>query len=305
VRTAIQIVPSDKAPGEDQIPNRILKVAQESLVPILTTVFNSSLDLQYCPKAFKKSITVSLRKPGKSDCTEPKSYRPVALMNTLGKIMDTVLARQIQHITETCELLPHTHMGGRKNLSCEHAIHLLIEKVYKTWRRKKVASLLMLDVSGAFDNVSHARLLHSLRKRGLPLQLVQWIQSYLSNRRSKIKLDEGVGPESEVRTGIPQGSPLSPILYLFEIGIGDALVTGYIDDVAIMIEGGSTALNNSILTTIHQKAARWAQMHASVFAPQKYELIHFIHRRDTNRFKDKMLNLMLRIGDRNQVVEAK
>jgi hypothetical protein len=311
VRTAIQMVPQDKAPGEDQIPNRILKAAQESLVPILTTVFNSSLNLQYCPKAFKKSITVSLRKPGKSDYTEPKSYRPVALMNTLGKIMDTVLARRIQHISETCELLPHTHMGGRKNLSCEHAIHLLMEKVYKAWRRKKVASLLMLDVSGAFDNVSHARLLHNLRKRGLPLQLVQWIQSYLSNRRSRIKLDEGIGPEFEVRTGIPQGSPLSPILYLFynadllEIGIGGALVTGYIDDVAIMIEGGSTALNNSVLTAIDQKAARRAQMHASVFAPQKYELIHFIHRRDTMKFKDKMLGLTLRIGDHDQVVEAK
>lgn len=55
VRTAIQMVPPNKAPGEDQIPNRVLKIAQESHVPILTTVFNSSLDLQYCPEAFKKS----------------------------------------------------------------------------------------------------------------------------------------------------------------------------------------------------------------------------------------------------------
>ena len=70
-------------------------------------------------------------------------------------------------------------------------------------------------------------------------------------------------------------------------------------------EGGSTALNNGVLTTIHQKAARWAQLHASVFAPQKYELIHFIHRRDTKRFKDKMLNLTLDIGGQAQVVEAK
>jgi hypothetical protein len=72
-----------------------------------------------------------------------------------------------------------------------------------------------------------------------------------------------------------------------------------------MIEGGGTALNNSVLTTIHQRAARWVQLHALVFAPQKYELIHFIHRWDTKRFKDKMLDLTLEIGGQIQVVEAK
>ena len=131
VHTAIQMVLPNKAPGEDQIPNRILKVAQKSLVPILTIVFNSSLDMQYYPNTFKRSIIVALQKPEKSDYTEPKSYRLVALMNTLGKIMDIVLAKQIQHITEIYKLLLHIHIGRRKNLLYKHAIYLLTEKVYK------------------------------------------------------------------------------------------------------------------------------------------------------------------------------
>jgi hypothetical protein len=89
--------------------------------------------MQYCPNTFSRSITVALQKPRKSDYyTEPKSYRLVALINTLGKIIDTVLAKRIQHITETHELLPHTYIGGRKDLLCEHTIHLFTEKVYKT-----------------------------------------------------------------------------------------------------------------------------------------------------------------------------
>lgn len=56
VRTAIQMVPPDKAPGEDQIPNRVLKAVQELLVLILTIVFNSSLTLQYCPKLSKSRL---------------------------------------------------------------------------------------------------------------------------------------------------------------------------------------------------------------------------------------------------------
>ena len=119
----------------------------------------------------------------------------------------------------------------------------------------------MLDVSRAFDNMSYSRLIHNLQKQGLLQQLVQWIQSYLLNQKSRIRLEEGLGPEFEVRTGIPQGSLLLLIFYLFynadllDIGIRDMLVTGYIDDVAIIIKGGSTALNNSVLITIHQKAA--------------------------------------------------
>ena len=98
-------------------------------------------------------------------------------MNTLGKILDTIMAKRIQYIAEKHIMLPQTHTGGRKLTSCEHAIHLVLEKVNTAWRNRKVASLLLLDVSGAFDNVSHIRLLHNLRKRGLPLEVVRWIKT--------------------------------------------------------------------------------------------------------------------------------
>jgi hypothetical protein len=201
------------------------------------------MDMKYCPAKFKVSITVALRKPGKDDYSQPKSYRPIALMNTMGKILDTVLARRIQYYAERYHMLPQTHTGGRKQSSCEHAIHLLLEKVHSAWRKRKAASLLMLDVSGAFDNVSHKRLLHNMRKRGLPMEIIDWTASYLTDRKTKIRLFEGLSEEFDVLTGIPQGSPLSPILYLFynadllEIARSNELVTGYIDDTSFLVEG--------------------------------------------------------------------
>jgi ribonuclease HI len=251
------------------------------------------MDMKYCPAKFKKSITVALRKPGKDDYSQPKSYRPIALMNTIGKILDTVLARRIQYYAERHHMLPTTHTGGRKQSSCEHAIHLLLEKVHSAWRRRNVASLLMLDVSGAFDNVSHERLLHNMRKRGLPLEIINWTASYLTGRKTKIKLYEGMSTEFDVPTGIPQGSPLSPILYLFynadllEIARGSDLVTGYIDDTSFLVEGLTTEDTARQLEVLHAKADEWAQRHASVFAPAKYELIHFIYKGDRKRFRDK------------------
>ena len=292
VREALRLAPPDKAPGEDENPNRILKLATDLLAPLFTFLFNKSMDMKYCPTKFKMSITVALRKPGKDDYSQPKSYRPIALMNTMGKILDTVLARRIQYYAERYHMLPTTHTGGRKQSSCEHAVHLLLEKVHSAWRKRKAASLLMLDVSGAFDNVSHERLLHNMRKRGLPLEIIEWTASYLTDRKTRIKLYEGLSQEFDVLTGIPQGSPLSPILYLFynadllEIARSNELVTGYIDDTSFLVEGSTTESTVHKLEVLHAKADEWARTHASVFAPAKYELIHFIHKGDKRHIGD-------------------
>jgi hypothetical protein len=69
---------------------------------------------------------------------------------------------------------------------------------------------LLLDVSGAFDNVSHQRLLHNLRKRKVDENTVRWIASFLSDRHTHILIDGFKSKDYAINTGIPQGSPLSP-----------------------------------------------------------------------------------------------
>ena len=156
-----------KAPGLDGIPNRALQAASTLLAPHLTRIINQSLKLGHCPDHFRRSITVVLRKPGKDSYTIPNAYRPIALLNTVGKITDAVIARRLSYLVEEYQIIPRMHMGSRKLRSTEHALHAVIHRIYKAWNtgRGQVASLLLLDVSGAFDSVSHTRLLHNLGKR--------------------------------------------------------------------------------------------------------------------------------------------
>ena len=95
VRTAIIEVPPNKAPRPDQIPNRMLKVVNSILTLILTKLFNSLVDLYYCPKAFKKSIIIVLQKLRKSNYIKLKLYRLIALINTFKKILNIMLIKKI------------------------------------------------------------------------------------------------------------------------------------------------------------------------------------------------------------------
>ena len=146
-----------------------------------------------------------LRKPGKPDYADPKAYRPIALLNTIGKALEAVIATRISYLVEVCSLLPQTHIGGRRGHSCEHAIHLLLERAHASWRTGAlVATLLTLDVSGAFDNAAHRRLIHNLQKQRVPINAVNWIASFLHHRTTDIVLMEGATGQFTTDTGIPK-----------------------------------------------------------------------------------------------------
>lgn len=287
VHGALRGVSSDKAPGPDQITNRVLKVASAWLVPKLASIFTATFRLGYHPSEWKRAITLVLRKQGKPDYSTPKAYRPIALLNSMGKILERVIARRITEITETHSLLPDTQMGARKQRSTESALQLLTEQIHTIWNLPgppRVATTLSMDISGAYDHVSHPRLLHNLRKRRIPTMIVQWVESFLSDRITKLKTFEGESSYFDATTGIPQGSPVSPIIFLFfiadllEITNNEALrisPLGFVDDINLLTYSTSTERNCQTLERIHRDCQQWAVTHGVKFAPDKYELIHF------------------------------
>ena len=117
IKRAIEKAPLKKAPGNDAIPNQVLKLIYREIAPVLYTLFNSSLHLGYYPKAYKESITIILKKPGKDNYSSPKAYRPIALLNTLGKLQESIIANRIMALAEIHDLLPTTH--GRQKASID------------------------------------------------------------------------------------------------------------------------------------------------------------------------------------------
>ena len=178
-------------------------------------LFQTSLDSGVIPRQWKVAKIIPLKKPDKGDYTLAKAWRPISLLSTLGKLLEAVVAERISFAVETYGLLPTNHFGARKQRSAEQALLLLQEHIYTAWRNKKVVSLVSFDVKGAYNGVNKDRLLQRLQARGIPMDLMKWIDAFCSGRTATIVVN---GQTSDARAleqaGLPQGSPLSPILFL-------------------------------------------------------------------------------------------
>jgi exonuclease III len=281
----LRTLPRGKAPGPDEIPNELWIELSKTLATQLARVTTALFREGEIPGSLKDTITIVLKKEQKKDYSLPKSWRPIALENTLAKVIEKVLAGKISIAAEERNLLPWNQMGARKQRSTLSAVELLTSAIETAWGAKQpIVSVLGLDLAGAFDNVSWERLLWLLRKKGFPEWTVKLVHSFLTGRRTSFAFNDSRSDWYKTATGIPQGSTLSPILFLFfiselleefqEVDKG-LLGFGFVDDTTLIAWGRSATENCRRLTEAHDKCISWARRYGARFAPDKYQLIHF------------------------------
>ncbi|TFY52367.1 hypothetical protein EVJ58_g10059 [Rhodofomes roseus] len=274
-----------KAPGPDGIPNEVYKRCSDILLPFLGRLFRATFDLRYYPDAWKESLTVVLRKPGRTDYSIAKSYRPIALMNCMGKLLSSCITETLEYELERLHLFPNHHFGGRAGRTTTDSLHLLTKTVYDAWRTKKVVSILFLDVEAAFPSAIPERLFSEMRKLGIPEVIVDWLRRKLQGRKTRLSFDDFVSHLFEIFSGIDQGCPLSVLLYkiynlvLLECADNTQNVSalGFIDDVGVLAVGKNLGETNGKLRNYMERrggAKEWSRTRNSKFALNKLALLH-------------------------------
>lgn len=177
-------------------------------------------------------------------------------------------------------------MGGRKQRSAVDAGMTLLSDIELNKTDRKLTSCLMMDVKGAFDFVNKNQLLQTCQKNNLSSSLCQWIDSFLQSRKMKLAFDDETTQSFDVDVGVPQGSPVSPILFLIYISElfkqnhyltreFSVRLISYIDDIAIVASSKTFHENCRILKKIASKLIDWGNNHFVQFDMKKTELIHF------------------------------
>ena len=285
IREAVKKLKPYKAPGLDGIQNVVLQECIETIVDNLYYIYRAVLKLNTYPSRWLILLTIVLRKAGKAAYDVAKSYRPIGLLDTLGKLLSTLIVMDLSYLTEKHQLLPATQFGGRLGRCTTDAMHLVIQKIKDAWRRKKVTSILFLDIQAAFPNTVKERLLHNMKTRRVPTTYINLFNQMLSDRQTTLRFDDYTSDPINIDNGTTQGCPLSMLLYAFynadliDIANGKhELSTGFVDDCAFVAVGDTLEEAHITLKDMMERAnggLEWSRCHNSKFEISKLAVMDF------------------------------
>ena len=225
----------------DPMPTWLVKQHLQTLLPILTTIVNTSLASGAFPAELRKAIITPILKKASLDKNQLKHYRPVSNLAFIGKLIEKVVASQVSDHTTKHDLSDPYQSAYKCAHSTETALVCVQNDILRAIDNRHAVFLLMLDLSAAFDTVDHGILLKQLTDDfGLTDNVHTWFQSYLCSRTSKVCVKGVFSDERELMYGVPQGSVIGPQAFTYYTRrVGQIIVSHglkyhkYADDVQI------------------------------------------------------------------------
>ena len=271
----------NKAPGPDNLQAHFLQEVAYEIAPILTVIFQASLDQGVLPSIWKTAAVVPIFKKGAR--SDPGNYRPVSLTCICCKILEHIVYSSITKHLQYHEVLCDGQHGFRQKQSCESQLITTINDFAKCLNEKGQCDVLLLDFRKAFDKVPHACLFQKPHHYGIHGALLLWLKSFLTNRSQYIILDNQKSHPTPVSSRVPQGTVLAPLLFLLYINDLPSRVRSkvklYADDVLlysyIKSESDCHALQEDL-----DALAQWERIWQMEFNPSKCEFLRITNKKN-------------------------
>ena len=238
----IRRIRPDVATGYDEISARLLKSAAPVILTNLKNMINLSYEIQQFPDALKRANVKTLHKKG--EYNSPAQYRPISILTTISKVFERSATEQIMdYYTRNNKLNTQPH-AYRKYHSTTTCLFELVETIKQHIEEGHLVGIAALDLSKAFDSLSHNLIQQKLIDMGLDSTAVKWVKSYLANRRQVVKFGKIESDEEIVESGVPQGSILGPLLFITCTNdivqeMSEYQTFSYADDMQIVVTGNS------------------------------------------------------------------
>lgn len=277
-----KVLPIERAPGPDGIPNVALKAAIYENPDMFRSTIQHCIQEGSFPDIWKRQKLVLLPKPGKLP-GDPSAYRPICLLDTVGKLLERVVLNRLTKYTESESGLSELQFGFRKGRSTVDAIRTVVhamQTAQKQQRRgNRYCAVVTLDVKNAFNSASWAAIADSLHRLRVPEYLCQILKSYFQNRRLIYETDAGKRSVA-ITAGVPQGSILGPTLWnvmydeVLKLSLPRGVkVVGFADDVALLVIGETREEVEVLATEAIDTVEDWMREKKLSLAHHKTEIV--------------------------------
>jgi hypothetical protein len=269
----------------DDISNRILKILYAKILFSLINLFRACVELNYHFLCFRIAHIIILKKLNKKNYSIVKTYKLIILLNTLNKILKSIITRRINNLAKTHDMLSISQMRNHKNKNCETTLKLFIEQIHIVWNMKKdkITTFLSMNVIDVYDHVFKDKLLHNLRKKNISNWIIRWTNNFMKNKHISLTLNNATMTFRLIKANISQKSFISLIsclfynvdlLKIFKKSLKRVTIVNFVNDINFLIYDIFTKQNCRTLKRFHQECETWNRRHEIAFASIKYELIH-------------------------------
>ena len=203
-----------KAYGPDLIHNLMLLNGDNNLHNKLLSLFNNCLQNGTFPNIWNYANIRPIPKPGKIH-SDPKNYRPIAVSSCLGRIFEKILAKRLQQFCVEHKIFKNNQCGFQINRNTEDILSIFINDAYSAIDQKTDTDCIFTDFSKAYDSIWHDGLIYKLyHKYNIKGNFLKCLIQFIRHRYTRVVTKKAVSSWKLQTKGLPQGSSLSPILYI-------------------------------------------------------------------------------------------
>ena len=210
ILTAIRQLKKNKAPDAYGITAEHLQLAEDILVPLLTTLANRTIESGTLPHHLKEGVLTPVLKKGK-DQKIPANYRGITVTTTFSKILEHSLQTRLNNVLDATQ--SKLQRGFTAKTSPLNAAFLVSEAIAENLDQNNPVALVTLDAEKAFDRVWHERLFLKLYNDGIQGKLWLLLRDMQANGTTRVKWNCNLSSPFQTLQGIRQGAKLSTTLY--------------------------------------------------------------------------------------------